>query len=80
MCLHSLQAAIVEVCSEGTLSATERADLSQAALTCEWHGQDAMAVLSAMVALDSQVVNHRNGTPTPNDEGPGQWEDGGDHH
>jgi hypothetical protein len=69
-------AAMAEVLSEVTLSATERADLSNAALACEWHGQDAMAVLSAMVPPDSQVVSHRNGTPTPNDEGHGQGEEG----
>jgi hypothetical protein len=51
-------AAMVEVLSEVTLSATERADLSNAALACEWHGQDGIAVLTAMVQPDSQVVSH----------------------
>jgi hypothetical protein len=52
-------AAMVEVLADGILSATERADLSNAALACEWHGQDAMAVLSAMVPTDSQLVKRR---------------------
>jgi hypothetical protein len=52
-------AAMVEVLSDGILSATERADLSNTALVCEWHGQDAMAVLSAMVPTDSQLVKRR---------------------
>ena len=49
-------AAMAEVLSEGELSATERADLPNAALACEWHGQDAMAVLTAMVPPESQFV------------------------
>lgn len=52
-------AAMAEVLSEGELSATERADLSNAALACEWHGQDAMAVLTAMVPPESQFVKRR---------------------
>ncbi len=50
---------MVEALSDGILSATERADLSNAALACEWHGQDTMAVLSAMVPTNSQIVKRR---------------------
>ena len=51
--------AMVEVLSDGILSATERADLPNAALSCEWPGEDAMAVLSAMVPTNSHIVKRR---------------------
>ncbi len=56
--VSSLQrAAVCELLAKAKLSATERADLAQVALGCDWHGHDGRSVLAAFQPREAAAMH-----------------------